>query len=251
MSRAPLLALAGLALGACFDNPELQARMATVEQENATLKDENTRLDREADALSAKVRGLEDQVRRLKRREALARLGIDDDDTMAVLFETNRGRVACTLLPHESPQTVLNFVQLAEGAKGWEDPETGAQTQRPLYHGTLFHRVIPGFMIQGGDPEGTGRGGPGYTFEDETDNGLTFDKPGKLAMANRGPDTNGSQFFITDRATPHHLDGKHTIFGQCENLDVVQAIADTDRDSRDRPVQPVIVEQVRIFRSRR
>ena len=251
MSRALLLAVASASLGACFDNPELQAQMALLEQENTTLKGENSRLDREADALSAKVRGLEDQIRRLKRREALARLGIDDDDTMAVLFETNRGRVACTLFPRESPQTVLNFVQLAEGSKAWEDPDSGAQTQRPLYHGTLFHRVMPGFMIQGGDPEGTGRGGPGYTFEDETDNGLTFDKPGKLAMANRGADTNGSQFFITDRATPHHLDGKHTIFGQCENLEVVQAIAETARDSRDRPVQPVIVEQVRIFRTRR
>lgn len=251
MNRALVAFLLVAPLTGCFDDPELQTRLATLEAENTALKAENTRLDREGDALQARVRSLEDEVGRLRQREALARLGIDDNDTLAVLFETNRGRIACTLFPNESPQTVLNFVQLAEGTKAWEDPETGEPVQRPLYNGTVIHRVIPGFMIQGGDPEGTGRGGPGYAFDDEVDNGLTFDVPGKLAMANRGPDTNGSQFFITDRGTPHHLDGKHTIFGQCENLDVVEAIAETERDARDRPVQPVILESVRIFRSRR
>lgn len=251
MTRALATFLLVAPLAGCFDDPELQTRVATLESENARLAEENKRLDREGDALQAQVRSLQDDNKRLRQREALARLGIDDNDTLAVLFETNRGRVACTLFPNESPQTVLNFVQLAEGTKEWEDPETGATVRRPLYDGTVIHRVIPGFMIQGGDPEGTGRGGPGYTFADEVDNGLTFDVPGKLAMANRGPDTNGSQFFITDRGTPHHLDGKHTIFGQCENLDVVEAIAESERDGRDRPVQPVVIEGVRIFRSRR
>ena len=145
--------------------------------------------------------------------------------------------------------TVQNFVQLAEGTRRWKDPRTQESVRRPLFDGTLIHRVKPRFMIQMGDPLGTGAGGPGYTFADETDNGLTFTEPGLLAMANRGPDTNGSQFFITDRGTPNHLDGKHTIFGRCEDLDVVQTIAETPRDeTTDRPEVDVVLKRVRILR---
>lgn len=249
MLRFPASVLC-LVFTGCFENPEQTQEIARLESENTKLKEENTRLDKEADGLLVKLRVLDEEVQDLRRMEALARLGIDENDQISAVFDTSLGMFACSLWPNKSPQTVLNFVQLAEGTKTWTDSRGVAQT-RPLYNGTLIHRVMPTFMIQMGDPEGTGLGGPGYTFPDEVESGLTFDKPGLLAMANRGPDTNGSQFFVTDRATPHHLDRKHTIFGACENLDVVQAIAEVDTDGRDRPVQPVVLERVRIFRAPR
>lgn len=128
-------------------------------------------------------------------------------------FHTSMGQIVCKLYEKEAPKTVANFVGLARGTKQWKDPKTSAMKKTPLYTGTVFHRVIPNFMIQGGDPLGTGTGGPGYEFEDETGSGLTFNRPGLLAMANRGPNTNGSQFFITEVPTTH-LNGRHTIFGE-------------------------------------
>ena len=129
-------------------------------------------------------------------------------------FVTNRGSFTVSLMPEHAPKTVENFVGLATGAKGWTDPRDGSPQEGPLYPGTIFHRVIDGFMIQGGDPVGSGRGGPGYEFEDECPpDGPTFNQVGRLAMANAGPGTNGSQFFVTVAETPW-LNGKHTIFGQ-------------------------------------
>ncbi|MCB9745723.1 MAG: peptidylprolyl isomerase [Alphaproteobacteria bacterium] len=157
------------------------------------------------------------------------------------------GTIHCALWPEKAPKTVLNFVELAEGSKEWTEPRGGEKVKKPLYDGTIFHRVIPGFMVQGGDPLGNGRGGPGYKFEDEIDPTLKFDKPGLLAMANSGPNTNGSQFFITD-STPSHLNGKHTIFGACEELDVVKAITEVERGPADRPVQDVTLRKVTITR---
>jgi peptidyl-prolyl cis-trans isomerase A (cyclophilin A) len=143
---------------------------------------------------------------------------------------------------------VENFVGLATGSKEWADPNTGAKQSRPLYEGTIFHRVIPQFMIQGGDPLGNGRGGPGYTFEDEVGGPHRFDRPGRLAMANAGPNTNGSQFFITQAPTPW-LDGKHTIFGQViGGMEVIDSIAAIDRDPRDRPLEEQVLERVVIER---
>ena len=249
--RTACLIAAAITLTGCFEDPEQAARLASLEAENGTLKDENRRLDREADALLARNRALEEQVKTLEKQAALARLGADADDNVVAVLDTSAGRIVCTLFQAEAPRTVLNFVQLAEGTRDWTDPTSGASVRRPLYNGTVFHRVIPGFMVQGGDPEGTGRGGPGYTFADETDAGRGFEQANLLAMANRGPDTNGSQFFITDRGTPRHLDGKHTIFGSCENPEVVQAIAESERDSTDRPLRPVVLERVRIFREAR
>ncbi len=254
LRRHPLCSGLGLGLlllaASCGDRPETTLRLEALEAENAALKVENTRLDREADALNSQVRALQGDLKTLKKREALARLQIEEGQKLVAVLETNRGRIACFLFPEQAPETVLNFVQLAEGTRPWKDPVTGEQRRSPLYDGTLFHRTMPNFMIQGGDPEGTGLGGPGYNFGDEVDAGLGFDEPGMLAMANRGPGTNGSQFFITDRATPHHLDGKHTIFGKCENLDVVQAIAEAPRDSRDKPLSPQVLEKVSIIRVR-
>ena len=167
-------------------------------------------------------------------------------DTYATL-ETSKGPIRVRLFPDTAPKTVENFIGLATGGKPWRNPTTGAQEQRSLYEGTVFHRVIPNFIIQGGDPLGTGRGGPGYTFEDEVPaDGPGFDKPGLLAMANAGPGTNGSQFFVTVAAAPW-LTGKHTIFGEVvEGMDVVEAIAKVDTDPSDRPVEELRLERVTI-----
>ncbi|MDP9343716.1 MAG: peptidylprolyl isomerase [Actinomycetota bacterium] len=162
-------------------------------------------------------------------------------------FVTSLGTFKARLMPDHAPKTVANFVELATGAREWTDPRDRQRMGDRLYDGTVFHRVISGFMIQGGDPAGTGTGGPGYNFEDEVPPGApSFDRPGLLAMANAGPNTNGSQFFVTVGATPW-LTGKHTIFGEVtEGYDVVQAIASTDTDSRDRPATPVVLERVEI-----
>ena len=162
-------------------------------------------------------------------------------------FVTNKGTFKVKLLPENAPITVANFVDLATGKREWTDARDGQTKTEPLYDGTIFHRVIPDFMIQGGDPQGTGMGGPGYRFEDEfPPNGPGFDKPGILAMANAGPGTNGSQFFITVAATPW-LNNKHTIFGEVtEGMDVVNAIVTVATASGDRPKQDVILERVEI-----
>jgi cyclophilin family peptidyl-prolyl cis-trans isomerase len=162
-------------------------------------------------------------------------------------FETTAGNITCTLFPDQAPLTVANFIGLATGTKDWKDPKTGKMMHGvPLYNGTIFHRVIPNFMIQGGDPIGTGTGDPGYSFKDEFSSTLTFDQPGRLAMANSGPNTNGSQFFITEVPTPH-LNGKHTIFGQCQDLDVVKKIARLSTDPRtDRPFDPPKIIRIKI-----
>jgi peptidyl-prolyl cis-trans isomerase A (cyclophilin A) len=175
-------------------------------------------------------------------------LGVAPEGKLSAVFVTSMGKIQCDLLVDAAPQTVLNFVQLAEGSKDWTDPKTKKASKKPLYSGTIFHRVIPRFMIQGGDPLGSGRGGPGYRFADEPHPEYGFDRPGLLAMANSGPNTNGSQFFITDRAKPSHLNNKHTIFGVCENLDVVEAIATTPTKPGDRPVEDVVLNRVRIVR---
>ncbi len=162
-------------------------------------------------------------------------------------FVTNRGSFTVELMPDHAPKTVKNFVDLATGGREWTDPRDGQKKSEPLYPGTVFHRVIKGFMIQGGDPAGTGMGGPGYQFADEVPfDGPRFDKAGLLAMANAGPGTNGSQFFVTVGATPH-LTGKHTIFGEVtEGYDVVEAIAATATGAQDRPADDVIIERIDI-----
>jgi peptidyl-prolyl cis-trans isomerase A (cyclophilin A) len=163
-------------------------------------------------------------------------------------FVTTLGSFSARLMPDHAPNTVANFVELAQGRREWRDPRDGERKSEPLYDGTVFHRVIPDFMIQGGDPEGTGRGGPGYKFEDECPpGGPKFDKVGLLAMANAGPNTNGSQFFITVAATPW-LNNKHTIFGEVvEGMDVVDAISKVATAAGDRPADDVVLESVQII----
>jgi len=169
-------------------------------------------------------------------------------DTLTATLHTNQGPVVIRLFPDHAPKTVRNFVELAEGGKQWTDPRNGRPTTAKLYDGTIFHRVIPDFMIQGGDPLGSGRGGPGYQFADEFHPDLAFDRPYLLAMANSGPGTNGSQFFITVAATPW-LNRKHTIFGEViEGADLVDLISRVKTASQDRPAEDVTIESVTVER---
>lgn len=163
-------------------------------------------------------------------------------------LKTSMGDIVIRLFEDKAPKTVANFAALATGAKEWTDPKTGEKVKRPLYNGTIFHRVIPGFMIQGGDPRGNGTGGPGYRFEDEFHPDLKHTKAGIVSMANAGPNTNGSQFFITYKATPW-LDGRHSVFGEViKGQAVIDAIANVGRDFRDRPMKDVVLKKVVINR---
>lgn len=231
-----------LSLGGCTqaleqENARLTQRVTDLERaskrleaENGTLKAENTRLKSEAEAA--------------RRAQAFSVYGWAPGKRLTATIVTSMGSIPCVLRPEQAPETVLNFVQLARGEREWTDPQ-GRTSTRALYPGTIFHRVIPGFMIQGGDPKGEGTGGPGYQFEDEVGEFTVFDHPGILAMANSGPDTNGSQFFVTD-GTPTHLNGKHSIFGDCGGLDVVKAISLVERDRRDKPLTDVVIQRIDI-----
>ena len=165
---------------------------------------------------------------------------------MHATFDTSAGTFKVRLFDDKAPKTVANFADLARGSKEWTDPKTGKPATHPFYDGLIFHRVIDGFMIQGGCPEGTGRGGPGYRFADEFGPGLRHDKAGLLSMANAGPNTNGSQFFITLAPTPW-LDGKHAIFGEVvEGMDIIRAIGKTATGAQDRPLNEITIHHVTI-----
>ena len=167
-----------------------------------------------------------------------------------IVIDTSMGRLTCKTFPQVAPNAVDNFIGLAEGTKDWADPVTHAKVHgKRYYDGLTFHRVIPGFMVQGGDSSGDGSGDAGYYFKDEVDPALTFSLPGRLAMANSGPDTNSSQFFVTEQPVSE-LDGKYTIFGQCDapSVAVVTAIARVPRDANDKPVSPVRIQHVTVVR---
>jgi peptidyl-prolyl cis-trans isomerase A (cyclophilin A) len=173
---------------------------------------------------------------------------LQPNDKLYVEFDTNQGKIKAELFWQDAPITVGNFVGLATGKREWLNPKDGQKSMQPLYNGTIFHRVIKGFMIQGGDPTGTGMGGPGYKFADEFSPKLKHDKKGVLSMANAGPKTNGSQFFITDAPTPH-LDNKHSIFGQAigdESLQVISKIAGVATGPNDKPESPIVLNKVTI-----
>ena len=249
--HAPIRCSAALTLlifaAGCGPDPATVAAKEAAEAKVAELESTRTRLERDVEAKAAKLRDMERQLEAARREAAYARVGLREGQSLGAIFDTTLGEVSCSLFIDKAPLTVATFVQLAEGTRPWTDPNTRSEVSRPLYNGTIFHRVIPKFMIQGGDPLGNGTGGPGFSFADEVNNGLSFDKPGLLAMANSGPNTNGSQFFITDRSKPDHLNNKHTIFGACENLDVVEKIA-TAPASRDRPTTDVVLRQLRVVR---
>jgi peptidyl-prolyl cis-trans isomerase A (cyclophilin A) len=177
--------------------------------------------------------------------------GLSGSGLLTAKIETTLGTFTCELYDKQAPVTVANFVGLARGLRPWKDTKSGKWvTKKPLYDGLIFHRVIPGFMIQGGDPLGTGTGNPGYRFEDEFSPDLKFDKPGLLAMANAGPATNGSQFFITE-GTPTHLTGRHTIFGLCDPVSLVTKITGVERGARDKPTTDVVIKKVTISRGKK
>ncbi len=172
--------------------------------------------------------------------------GLKGKGPLKAKIETSMGTLNCELADAKVPMTVANFVGLARGLKPFRDPKSGKVEKRPFYDGLTFHRVIPDFMIQGGDPLGLGMGDPGYQFATEVDPSLTH-KAGTLAMANKGPDTNGAQFYVTERATPH-LDGGYNVFGYCKEVEVVKKIARVERGPNDRPAQPVTIKKVTISR---
>ncbi|MBK9000985.1 MAG: peptidylprolyl isomerase [Myxococcales bacterium] len=171
--------------------------------------------------------------------------GLSGGWPLVATLETSEGDLECTLWDQVAPRTVASFVGLARGLRPWREPKTGAWRARPAYDGSSFHRVIPGFMIQGGDPLGTGSGEPGFLLPDEIDESIHSDRRGLLFMANRGPDTNGMQFFVLDAPAPH-IDGRYTAFGECEPGDVISGIARVPTGAGDRPVTPVSIERVRI-----
>jgi peptidyl-prolyl cis-trans isomerase A (cyclophilin A) len=171
---------------------------------------------------------------------------VQEGKDLYATFKTSQGDIVVRLFSKDAPKTVENFVALAAGEKEWRHPQTGEKSTKPLYSGTIFHRVIPDFMIQGGDPLGTGTGDGGYSFADEFQSGRTFSKPGLLAMANAGPNTNGTQFFITT-STPNYLNHKHTIFGEVvKGYDVAVKISKVPRDEADRPKTPVSITQIEL-----
>ncbi|MBS2014445.1 MAG: peptidylprolyl isomerase [Deltaproteobacteria bacterium] len=176
---------------------------------------------------------------------AQAAAGLPGTGAFTATIKTSKGEMRCKLFDDKAPIATANFVGLARGTRPWKS--NGQWVTKPAYDGTTFHRVIKGFMIQGGDPLGTGRGEPGYIFKDELWAGGKHDRAGLLCMANRGPDTNGMQFFITDAGAPH-LDKSYTIFGECSPVSVVHAIAKVEVDQTDRPVQDVKIEKVEISR---
>lgn len=187
------------------------------------------------------------ELKSTKEKVQTAKKGDKNVETMYAEFDTTLGKIKIQLFPEKAPQTVANFVGLTNGTKEFTDGATGKKTKRRFYDGLVFHRVIPEFMIQGGDPKGNGTGGPGFTFKDEFHSALKHDREGVLSMANAGPNTNGSQFFITEKATPW-LDGKHSVFGYVvEGIDVVHKIARVSRDGRDRPIEDVVVRKVAII----
>ena len=171
-------------------------------------------------------------------------------DPLFATLDTSMGAIVVQLFPKEAPKTVANFVGLARGEREWTDPRSRQPVKRPLYDGTIFHRVIPSFMVQGGDPLGTGTGDPGYRFEDEFGSGKVFDKPCLLAMANSGPNTNGCQFFITEKPTPW-LNNKHTIFGEVvQGCELVAEMGRVERGPRDRPKTDIVLKKVTITEQR-
>ena len=173
----------------------------------------------------------------------------ENPENPTAIIHTNKGDITLELFEQRAPRTVENFVGLATGEKAWTDPETNEKIEgEPLYEDVIFHRIIDGFMIQGGDPTGTGRGGPGYEFDDEFHEELNHDGPGILSMANSGPNTNGSQFFITLDATPH-LNGRHSVFGRViDGMDVVEEIGSVPTDRNDKPMKDIVIESIDIER---
>lgn len=250
MKPLKLLFVASLCLSmsvACSKKNADSAQDAPQEDAAALGQEEAKEADAKADKDAAKDDDKKDDVT-LNAEDPKAILdAVEGEGTLHATFVTSKGEINCELFEDQAPTTVANFVGLANGSKKFEDPNDRTIKEEPFYNGTIFHRVIPDFMIQGGDRLGKGMGGPGYKFEDEFNPELRHDSAGILSMANSGPNTNGSQFFITDAPTPH-LDDRHSVFGKCADLDVISEIATVDRGAADRPNEDVVLERVEISR---
>ncbi len=231
---------------------QLKEEKNTLEDQVAALHQELGRLQADNDLLTVELEDLRRDLTNLQTAEAS---GLDPNQELWAKLKTSRGTILCRLEPAKAPGLVSNFVALAEGTKEWTDPTTQKTRTDPLYDGTSFHRVVPGFAIQGGDPSGTGHGGPGFRLPDEFHPDLKH-HAGTLSLANRGPNTNGSQFFITEASTPH-LDGKHSVLGYCEPLSLIKDIGSVPiqtvegADESTRPVDPVLIEHLTIHRNQK
>ncbi len=240
--------LFGLAVGlvACSTSQSAQTDTSTDDPGERELAATDSAVPEKAQPDDASTAELPPTIADLTRYTA----DLGKDGRLLATFDTSMGFITCELFEGSAPITVANFVGLARGLKAWTHPETNApQVGVPLYDGVIFHRVIPQFMIQGGDPLGVGMGGPGYKIPDEFAPGRAHDKPGILSMANAGPGTGGSQFFITEVPTPH-LDGRHTVFGQCDNPELVQQIARVETGSGNQPVAPVTIRKIDFVRAK-
>ncbi len=180
-------------------------------------------------------------------KEKLGPFGLKGEGTLIAEIMTSDGPLICTLFEKEAPHTVANFVGLAQGKKTWVNPEGITKTDTPFYDGLSFFRIVPGFFLQSGDPLNTGKGGPGYTFDDEVSSSLKHDSAGVLSMANRGPNTNGSQFFILLRPTPH-LDGHHSVFGKCDSQEIIRKLSSYPVNAENIPLNPPTIIRIRFFR---
>ena len=248
MRRLLPLLLLPLLLAGC--TAQLKEEMNDLDDQLGALRAELGQVQTERDRLLVEVEDLRQDLANYAQAEEA---GLDPTVELWAELDTSMGDILCRLAVDKAPGTVANFVGLAEGSKPWVHPGTGQQQRSPLYDGTIFHRVLPGFMIQGGDPLGTGHGGPGFRIDDEFHPELTHG-PGSLSMANSGPNTAGSGFFITEVAA-HHLDRRHAVFGQCEPLSLIRDIAhvavetpDRPGEEASRPVEDVVLERVTIHR---
>lgn len=231
------MAVAMVIGGACQKGCKKEEKIVPTE-EKALPSDEKPVLEKAPD--EAKPQDDKDKL--------MKEFNMQPSEKLYVEFDTNQGKIKAELFWEDAPVTVWNFVGLATGKREWVNPTDGQKSTKPLYDGTIFHRVIKGFMIQGGDPTGTGMGGPGYKFDDEFSAKLKHDKKGVLSMANAGPKTNGSQFFITDAPTPH-LDNKHSVFGQAigdDSLTVISKIAGVATGPNNKPAESVVLNKVTI-----
>ena len=260
ISGTTVVIAAALALSACGggEREQLAGEVERLEQEVERYAGQNEALNEQlrqteeqaaasASAAANEAERLQSENEALRNDRITTRLGIEEGGEIGAVIHTSMGDITCSLYADKAPRTVLNFVELAEGGREWTNPRTGRKTTEPLYNGVIFHRVIPDFMIQTGDPIGSGMGGPGYRFPDEFHPDLSYNRPGLLGMANSGPNTNGSQFFITEKPTPH-LTGRHTIFGECAPLETVARIARVETGFRNKPREDVVIESITITR---
>jgi peptidyl-prolyl cis-trans isomerase A (cyclophilin A) len=251
-SLSSLLVVLTLAFsgGACA-NAELEEKVKTLEDKNAALEKDLKAAEQAKRNLQQKLAQAAAAPPRVNTDDVAKTLGIKPGEKLYATFESSAGTLVAELFWEKAPNTVINFVQLAEGTKEWTDPTTGKMVKRPLYNGTIFHRVIPDFMIQGGDPLGTGTGGPGYRFADEFHPELRHIGPGVLSMANSGRNTNGSQFFITEKDTPW-LDGRHTVFGKvvtgAELIPKITRVEKADGPEGSKPKVDIVLKRVAIGR---